>query len=236
MSSCSRLAAFAALAMLVGCITITSDGASWWGGYAHEAAPVTRSLAIAPGAGVTIDAGAGTLAVRGAAGSDVVVTGTSAAASAALLARTRFELSDAGGDVAVRVDAPGNAKVDLVVEVPVGHAVTIRDGSGSLAVSDVTAVDVHDGSGAMTVRRVDGPVTIDDGSGSIDVEDVVGPVTITDGSGSIDVERVGLDVTVLSDGSGSIDVADVGGAFRVLRDGSGGVSHRRVAGEVRIDA
>lgn len=238
MTACIRLVAVLALLTCSACISISVGGSSGWGwgaSYDHVAEPVTRGIAIAPGAPVTITADAGTLEVRRALGPEVVVTGTAAADSEELLAQTGFSLWDVDGEVFVRVDAPGYSKVDLVVEVPDGNPVTIRDGSGSIRVRDVASVWIDDGSGSIRVEGVAGPVHVEDGSGSLDVFDVVGPVTVIDGSGSIEVRGVTTDVVVERDGSGSIDVRDVAGDLHVHESGSGSVSHRRVGGDVWID-
>jgi DUF4097 and DUF4098 domain-containing protein YvlB len=124
-----------------------------------------------------------------------------------------------------------NAYIVLDVKVPMGMAVNIDDGSGSIDVVDVGGdVTIDDGSGSIDVTNV-ANLKIDDGSGSIDISQAAGDVSIVDGSGSISVKHVTGSVTI-DDSSGSIKVSDVEKDFIVVDDGSGSVSFSDVRGTV----
>lgn len=124
------------------------------------------------------------------------------------------------------------AGVGLEVRVPASLALDVRDGSGSLGIRDVRAdIRVEDGSGSITLDRAGGDVEIDDGSGSITVDDVAGSIRIVDGSGSILVRRVAGSVTI-DDGSGSVDVRDVDADLVIEDDGSGSLKFANIGGTV----
>ena len=124
--------------------------------------------------------------------------------------------------------------VDLEIRVPHGLALVVDDSSGSLQVIDVASdVVIDDGSGSIKVERVKS-VSIDDGSGSINVIDVQGDVSIEDGSGSISVQQVGGSV-IIDDGSGGIDVHDVEHDLIIVDDGSGSLDATDVRGRIEQD-
>ena len=124
-----------------------------------------------------------------------------------------------------------NAYIVLDVKVPMGMAVNIDDGSGSIDVVDVGGdVTIDDGSGSIDVSNV-ASLKIDDGSGSIDVSNAAGDVSIVDGSGSITVKHVMGSVTI-DDGSGSIKVSDVENDLIIVDDGSGSLSFSDIRGTV----
>jgi len=191
-----------------------------------------------------IDAGAGSLSLRGDAGTDVIRV------EAEIWQVTpnddytlSLELDDNGA--ARLVTSPGagttDDRIDLDIRVPqsirldatdgsgsleiygVSGPLFVRDGSGSIRIEDTGAdVTIQDGSGSLRVENTDGNLRIDDGSGSITVRNTAGDVTITDNSGSISVSDTAGVVTI-RDGSGSIDV-DGAEDFELLEDGSGSVN------------
>lgn len=194
-----------------------------------------------------IDAGAGGLTVIGVAAADrVLVTATiqipdASDDEAAGMIRSGLRLTlERQGDRAVLKSHfergfkvfGDNPRIQLEVRMPARMALTIEDGSGSLAVNGVRGpVDVTDGSGSLTLTAVGGPVRIDDGSGSIDVSGVDGELFIVDGSGSIVVRDVSGSVTV-DDGSGSINVSGVAGDLTIEDDGRGSLRFSDIEGKV----
>lgn len=123
-----------------------------------------------------------------------------------------------------------SGSIELEVTVPEAMALDIEDGSGSIAIRDITAdIGIEDGSGSIDLRQVGGQVTIDDGSGSISAQQVGGDITITDGSGSLEVAQVAGSV-VIDDGSGSITVSGVARDLQILESGSGSLSITGVNG------
>lgn len=193
----------------------------------------TRELEtpIADGGSFEIEAGAGSLVLRGDDTADAIGVRAEIYQTAATDDYTlTLELQD---DNRARLVAEagssfgGSDRIDLSITVPRRLEVTIVDGSGSLHVETLIGdLDIEDGSGSIRVSDVQGGVAIEDGSGSIVVTDVAGDVSIDDGSGSISVINAGGKVTV-SDGSGSIDV-DGADEFELVDDGSGSVSTRNI--------
>lgn len=192
---------------------------------------------------VRIEAAAGELRIEGRTGQTrVEARGTACASSEQVLGQIRLNATRRGDVIVVKVEIPERsswgwneqARLDLTVIVPRIMPLDVYDGSGSADIAHVGNLSVHDGSGELAVSDVTGDLAITDGSGSIEVSGVTGNVRLRDGSGSIGVRNVGGSVTVEEDGSGSIDVAGVKGDFTVTRDGSGGIDHRDVAGQVRV--
>ena len=105
-----------------------------------------------------------------------------------------FQLFRADGEVHVISDVPGydNARLDLLIEVPMDFDVSVYDTSGHIDIEDVFSVWIADGSGHIDVADIETDVIIDeDGSGNIAVQDVGGDFYVRiDGSGSISYRNV----------------------------------------------
>jgi hypothetical protein len=227
-----------ALIAAIALTTATTAGAGLFSDCDHTA---PRSLS-SPTSGITkivVVGHQGTLKVEGRAGvAEMRASGTACASSDSLLSDVTLRASRSGSELRVEAIIPEDlfseeASLDFAVTVPNNIAISVEDGSGSLEISGTATLDVTDGSGELSVKNVNGDVTITDGSGSIDVADVSGRVRITDGSGSIDVVRAGA-VTVAADGSGSVHVSDIRGDFFVGVKGSGSIDYERVAGKVDV--
>jgi hypothetical protein len=193
---------------------------------------------------LSVEVGAGSLRVEGRAGIDEVrAVGHVCASDQRFLDDLTLSVERDGSEIILSAHYPehanwrGNrtARIDLVVEMPLGMAVDVDDSSGSLEVAGSGDLRIQDSSGSIRVRGVDGALFIEDSSGGIEVEDVSGDVEIRDGSGGIDIREIDGSVR-LEDGSGGIDVSRVGGDFTVARDGSGGIRHSGVEGRVEIPA
>jgi len=224
---------------------------------------VDRELSVAASANqlLRLDAGSGELRVEGREGlGEVRVVGRACASQESFLEDLVVTLDEVGGEIVLTAHYPegrnwtGNrtAKIDLMVEIPMGMSADIDDSSGSMEILGSGALNIDDSSGSIVVRGATGDVEIDDssgsikvfdssgdvniedGSGSIVIEGVGGSVYLDDGSGSITVQAVGQNVVVGDDGSGSISVENVGGDFSVRNDGSGGVRHSGVEGTVDV--
>ncbi len=195
---------------------------------------------------LSIDAGAGSMDVRGVAGLGkitvkAVITVPDADAEDAVRIiekRVMLSLQRSGSDARLKalfsngfMGRHSDSYIDLEVSVPQGLAVKIDDGSGSIDIVDILGdLTIEDGSGSIDIANVAG-VNIDDGSGSIDVVGAGGDVFIVDGSGSIAVKHVQGSVTV-DDGSGGITVSDVDSDLIIIDDGSGGLSFSNIRGAV----
>ncbi len=189
---------------------------------------------------VVIDAGAGFLIVNGVGQpAEITAKGKACTSRESYLDDIQISIRRNGERVTIKAEFPSHtfstasSSLDFEVKVPEGVTLKIDDGSGRLEVRNVAAVDISDGSGSIAINDISGEVSIEDGSGEIRVEAVSGRVDIDDGSGSIIVKNVKNDVEI-EDGSGSIDVRDVTGTFTV-DDGSGSINAESIGGDFIVE-
>ena len=211
-----------------------------------------------------LDAGAGLLKIEGKAGiTSVQIRGKACASDKELLQEIKLEARREGSTVRVKANVQDHdfsfgsmrneyARLDVVIEVPLGMAARIDDGSGDMELaglgdteiddgsggivaSNLASAHINDGSGEIDLTNIRGRVDIDDGSGGIELHDIAGDITIDDGSGEIEVRDAHTNVRI-SDSSGSINVANVGGNFIVTDDGSGSIDYDNVKGRVELPA
>ena len=106
-----------------------------------------------------------------------------------------FDFFRADGEINVISDVPGydNARLDLLIEVPLDFDVSVYDTQGNVDIEDVYSVWIADGSGHIEVTEVVTDVIVDeDGSGDIDVRDIGGDFYVGyDGSGRITYRNIG---------------------------------------------
>lgn len=212
-----------------------------------------------PAAGtLQVDAGSGSLSIRGVEGANEFRVAAKLCASdqrrleglGVTLRGDRLDTTYPSSRVGIFSLGNRYARIDLAVEVPMDtnlrvedgsgiiHIngtgdVTLEDGSGNIFVRDVGSLTVEDGSGDLNIRRVSGDLRLEDNSGSLDISGVSGNIVIDDGSGDLTVQEVSGDVTI-SDGSGSIRVETVGGSVRLDEIGSGSVTVRDVDGDLVV--
>jgi hypothetical protein len=211
---------------------------------------------------VFIDAGAGAMVVTGVEGSnEVVVVATVTVdtddmdeAAKFVEKRLRLGLEQDGERAELTAGfSPGwsggeDAAIDLDIRMPAQLALVIDDGSGPIAVDNVSSsvriddgsgsielgnsgdVDIDDGSGSIRLENT-GAVTIDDGSGSITIVRAAGDVYVEDGSGTIEIMGVQGSVTV-DDGSGDIEIDDVEHDLIIEEEGSGSLRYTNVRGVI----
>ncbi len=198
---------------------------------------------------VSIDVGAGSLVVEGAAGAGEievtavieVETGDEEKAARIIAEQLVFELERKGDRAALKAyfDGSGlnwddNGRVNVEVVMPAGLPLEVNDGSGSIEIRGTTAdIRIDDGSGSIGIEDA-GNVIVDDGSGSVDIARASGDVSVNDGSGSINIRDVQGSVTI-DDGSGSIRVDGVGQDLIIIDDGSGSLDYANVQGRVETD-
>ena len=212
-----------------------------------------------------IDAGAGAMTVTGVEGGDSIVVAatitvdTSDADGGAKFVEERLRLNleqdgdraELSADFAPEWGWSDDAAIDLEVRMPARLALVIDDGSGPIAVADISGtvtiddgsgpieidnsgdVDIDDGSGSIRLENT-GAVKIDDGSGSITIVGATGDVYVEDGSGTIEIRRVAGSVTV-DDGSGDIEIDDVERDLIIEEEGSGSLRYTNVRGSIRQD-
>ena len=198
---------------------------------------------------VEIEAGAGSLEVRGSADADAI----SVTALIQLSEREEKAKKIIESDLVLTLERDGDTAVlnsyfessawgwddspsiRLVVEVSDRIALEIEDGSGSIRIWDVSGnIEIEDGSGSLQMSNVGGDIQIEDGSGSVFVEGVGGDISIDDGSGSITVKDVRGSV-IIDDGSGGINVTDVDADLIIEEDGRGSLNFARINGRVEKD-
>ena len=197
-----------------------------------------------------IDAGAGSLSLRGDAEAEnirveaeiwqltprddyTLTLELDESGAARLVTRTDAGATEDRIDLDIR--APESIRLDVTdgsgsLEIEgVSGPLFVRDSSGSIRIEDTGAdITIQDGSGSLRVENTDGHLRIEDGSGSVTVSNTAGDVTITDNSGSISVTDT-TGVVAIRDGSGSIDV-DGAEDFELLEDGSGSVNVDNIRG------
>lgn len=144
----------------------------------------------------------------------------------------------------VRDDFFPEPYVDVLVRLPAGLDLAVRDTSGDLDVRNVASARIDDTSGDLHVRSVGGPLVVLDTSGTLHIEQVKGPLRVEDESGHLSIREVLGDVEVV-DTSGDLLVGDVTGEVRIedtsgdirveavpfrveIRDGSGDIELRDV--------
>lgn len=210
---------------------------------------VEKSLNL-PAEGIaklSVDAGAGSLDIRGEEGlssievrAEISVEGISEKKLDDYLKdHLRFSLEKSGGEAVLKgyfefvgIVFPRNATINLTVRVPKSMNLYVDDGSGWLTVDNIKGeVRIDDGSGDMTAENIDGHLIIDDGSGDIEARNITGDVRIDDGSGSMRIVKVGGTVTV-DDGSGGISIDDIGKDVVFESTGSGGVRTGNIRGRI----
>ena len=162
---------------------------------------------------LSIDAGAGSMDIKGIAG------------ASAISVKAVIEISDTNVDEAMKI-IERNMTLSLEQKGTVAHLKAwfehgfLNFGSDDgridieVKVTQCIAVKIDDGSGSIDVSHVSGDVSIIDGSGSINVRGVQGSVTIDDGSGSIKISDVEEDLIITGDGSGGLTYSDIRGTVQ----------------------
>jgi DUF4097 and DUF4098 domain-containing protein YvlB len=195
---------------------------------------------------VVIDAGAGTLKIRGAPSrSSVLVTGRACAAREGTLDEIQLKTRREGDTVYVTAELPehawnvldwvfGELALDLVIDVPGSLSLEIEDSSGDAEIREVGPVSIKDSAGSLTVSGVGGNLSVEDGSGSVEVSGVRGALKLSDGSGPVSISDVTGAVQITDDGSGPLTIRKAGADVRIDHDGSGPIDIEHVAGGVAI--
>lgn len=177
-----------------------------------------------------LDTGAGDLVVEGVPGlARVEVRGKACASEEKALASIQLFQQREGDVATVGTKIPDEgftwslfsshyAYMDVRVRTPSGLKLDLRDSSGDVDISGLTA-----------------GLTVKDSSGDLALHDLVGGVRVTDTSGDITARAISGDFTVVSDSSGDIRVEDVKGSAIVEEDSSGDVTLRKITGDARVD-
>ena len=114
-------------------------------------------------------------------------------------------------------------RVDLVVHLPAGGALTLKSHVGTIDAHDIRADLVLDtGSGMISVTRHLGTLDLDTGSGDVKVNGARGKILVDTGSGDVAVTN-GIGRTYVDTGSGDVTLTGSRGDVHV-DTGSGGVT------------
>lgn len=131
----------------------------------------------------------------------------------------------------------GDCSVDYDLTVPASVQVRIRNGSGSVRVTDVATADIQAGSGDVMVRNVPGAVRAHTGSGSVRVDSTGAQNDLHTSSGDITAIALGGGTLLADTGSGSIRLI-FGTAPANVRatTGSGDLRIKLPSGRYKIDS
>lgn len=229
--------------VVFGVMVLSTTSCSLWG----APGAYTKTLDVGPvdatGAStVRIEAGTGTLEIRGVSGlNEIRVLATAWASSQSLLEQMLLSTARDGDVIRVTHISPlnilfGQAGIDLIVEVPDFMAVEVVDGTGVLEIDNVASVSLTDGTGDARVTRVAGDVAVTDGTGLLTIGSVGGNVFVTDGTDDIDIDGIAGNVIINSDGTGDISVMNVGGGVAVYSDGTGDIRVQNILGDFAVNA
>ncbi|MEJ2008706.1 MAG: DUF4097 family beta strand repeat-containing protein [Acidobacteriota bacterium] len=190
-----------------------------------------RTLHVTGPVQLSVQTGAGTIAVRTGGDSVVEVEGTIRAWNGLL--------SNGDAEKRVRylashppVEQHGNViEIGKITESSMRHNISI---SYELVVPANTQLSSKTGSGDQTVDGISGPLEAETGSGDIKGSNIGGNVQAKTGSGEIVMENVKEGVRA-STGSGDIRATGVGGSVRAST-GSGSVTVQQTgAGDTRVN-
>lgn len=122
----------------------------------------------------------------------------------------------------------GMRHLDLVITVPQGCDIQVRNGSGEVSIHGVNgAIDVVTGSGRINISDASGQLSLKTGSGSVSGAGLNGQLKLVTGSGRIEIEQTALKGnSQMKTGSGRITFTgelDPYGSYSLLT-GSGAVS------------
>jgi len=248
--------------MLLGACLISTSLQAWNCSYEKN---IDQTLELVNSEKLSILAGAGDLEVIGVKDSTVAsIKGRVCTSKEEWLDQSSVE-TQGGSHAEIIVQLPDTdggwsltgqryAYLDLVLEVPDGIPLFIKDSSGDVEIDGVGELDIKDSSGDLEIEDITHSVTLSDSSGDIVLRGIGGNVTvesdssgdirgtdiegsvlvIRDSSGDIRFKDVGEDFIVESDSSGDITANMIGGDFQVLSDGSGEITSNKVSGEVII--
>jgi hypothetical protein len=138
-----------------------------------------------------------------------------------------------GKQIKVRSQGSGlEIWADVVVRVPRDGRLAVHHGLGNLTVKGVDgSVSLSAQTGGAAVTDLRGDLVIDTGSGGVAVEDVVGDVEIDTGSGSVALTGIEGSSVEVDTGSGSVRASTVACDDLSIDTGSGSVKLASVTAE-----
>lgn len=197
---------------------------------------------------VVVEAGAGSLDIRGEPGRRrMQASGVACASDKEQLERLQIRVERKGSTLVISTLPPwsildpnswsddvGDGRMDISIKVPEGIALEVEDGSGDAHISNVGALEMNDGSGSLRIEDIDGSLELIDGSDDVAIARVRGDVRMNDGSGELEIKQVTGQVKIIDDGSGGLVILDAQDDVTIVNDGSGDIRIERVGGSVEI--
>lgn len=115
---------------------------------------------------------------------------------------------------------------DVLIEVPAGHALEIKQRIGGIDAAEVRSdLALDTGSGRVDARGVSGELLVDTGSGAVAVQDCRGDkISIDTGSGSVRAEGILCSHLLIDTGSGGVQATGVQADEAKIDTGSGSVA------------
>lgn len=142
----------------------------------------TEQISASGLAELVADAEAGDLRIEGRPGSNnITVHAHACSSSQVTLHDIDFDFLRTGDRTQLTTYVPNydNARLDLVIEVPVDFDADIYDTSGDIDIRDINTAWIDDGSGDINVRNLSGDlIVLRDGSGRVDYYNVRGRVQL----------------------------------------------------------
>ncbi len=223
--------------------------------YAATGAPVHRTINVAPGGTLTIEADVGDIQVTAGSGNSVTVDVTQNSRANRFMDIT---VDQQGNDVLVRGKLESrwlnwsDADAKFVVSVPSRYNVQLSTAGGDIRVSDLQGqAHVKTSGGSIKLGHIDGPVNANTSGGDVSLEgsraaaeihtsgggirigDVAGNLQAKTSGGSIEIRRAGADLYARTSGGGiTIDEA----LGTVDAQTSGGSIQARLAQQPRADS
>ncbi len=197
---------------------------------------------------IVVEAGAGSLDIRGEPGRQrMQASGVACASDKQQLEQLQIYVERKGSTLVIATSAPwsllnpttwsndvGEGRLDVSIKVPEGIELEVEDGSGDAYISNVGELEMNDGSGSLRIEDIQGSIELVDGSGDVAIARVRGSVSLKDGSGEVEIKQVSGELEIIDDGSGGLVILDVQDNVEIVNDGSGDIRIERVNGSVDI--
>ena len=197
---------------------------------------------------IVVEAGAGSLDIRGESGRQrMQASGVACASDKQQLEQLQIYVERKGSTLVISTSPSwsildpttwsndaGDGRLDISIKVPEGMTLEVEDGSGDAYISNVGALEMNDGSGSLRIEDIHGSLELVDGSGDVVIARVRGSMSLKDGAGDLEITQASGEVEIIDDGSGGLVILDVQDNVEIVNDGSGDIRIERVSGSVDI--
>ena len=247
------------LTALLCAVVLSTPAHASWNDWCRESKQITQKLPLAGVSLVKLNALAGNLEVSDHDSADLNFDGRACSSDKDMLKEIDLEVNRDGDVLELTVIIPydkyddEHGSLDVDVHMPKDVKIEIRDSSGNIELTGISATSVNDSSGDIwirdnqsdlrirdssgdiSVRASEGELKIQDSSGDIDIANQEGALIIEgDSSGDIDIDGVSQGVIIEHDSSGEIEIVDIKGGVIIERDSSGSIDISKVQGKVDI--